>query len=187
VTSGSWSPLFKGFLVRSIGAVRYVGLALTVTLAACGPTVPSFENTTGPETSSTTLQAEGSQASTTTGGPHPPTTATRVPQADSAAIPEWFADQTDLPAALSIAIKEQLAANGETSIDKITESGAMFVTWRDSGLGCSGAGEINLQVLTDGYLAYFDVAGVTYRVHTDTGSAFRICDSSSPPNPLDQM
>jgi hypothetical protein len=183
-------------------------------LGACGggpvggsgssPTAPSPETTTGSEaplseggseglatsttsTGSPTTPAEGSQTTTTTGGLQPRTTTTRVPQGDSTAIPEWFADQADLPAALSIAIKEQLAANVGTSIDRITESGAMFVTWRDSGLGCSSAGEMNLQVLTDGYLAYFDVDGVSYRVHTDTGSAFRICDQSTPPNPVDQM
>lgn len=188
--------------------MKPLALAVLITVAACaaepagqspaataedasGTTLE--ENTSAPTTSdssdgATTTPTSGpGLASTTTSGLQPRPTTTRVPQADLTGVPEWFSDQGPLPAHLASAIKAKLASDAGVGVDQVVEEGAMFVTWRNSALGCQAPGEMSMQVLTDGYLAYFNIAGDRYRVHTDLDSAFRICNLAAPPDPLPTM
>jgi hypothetical protein len=135
-------------------------------LAACGA---------GLETSSSMAQP-GASEPTTTSELAPRTTTSRVGQGDGSPIPEWFVDQGVLPAALEATIKSAVAERAGVDPSAVALTGSMSVQWPNSGLGCASPGEMSMQVITDGFLAYFEVSGATYRVHTDLNSSFRICD-----------
>lgn len=188
--------------------MKRTALAVVIALAACAAEPAGQSSTaTAEQVSGTTLEDNTSAsttsnssdeatttptsgaglATTTTSGLQPRPTTTRVPQADLSGVPEWFSDQGPLPSELSNAIKVKLASDTGVGVDQVVEEAAMFVTWRNSALGCQAPGEMSLQVLTDGYLAYFRVAGTRYRVHTDLDSSFRICDLAGPPDPLPPM
>lgn len=127
--------------------------------------------------------ADSSEPTTTTGlSPH--TTTSRVGGGDSATVPEWFVDEGALPTSLEENIRTALAERTGAEPSAVALVGSMSVQWPNSGLGCASQGEMSMQVITDGYLAYFEVSGSTYRVHTDLDSTFRICelpDLTEPP------
>lgn len=180
--------------------MRHAALAFVIALAACaaGPGSNGQSSSATTASSGTTLEESMSTTpstlpeatdpeGTTTSGLQPRPATTRAPQIDLAGVPDWFSDQGPLPPELSNAIKAKLASDAGVGVDQVVEEAAMFVTWRNSALGCQAPGEMSLQVLTDGYLAYFDVAGDRYRVHTDLDSAFRICNLAGAPDPLPPM
>lgn len=47
--------------------------------------------------------------------------------------------------------------------------------WRNSGLGCSGPGEMSAQVMTDGYKVVLVLAGLRHQVHTGRRGG-RVCE-----------
>jgi hypothetical protein len=81
-----------------------------------------------------------------------------------------------LPPALEATVKTAVAELAGVDPSAVALTGAMSVQWPNSGLGCASPGEMSMQVITDGFLAYFEASGSTYRVHTDLDSSFRICD-----------
>ena len=93
---------------------------------------------------------------TTTTVTHPP----KAPNIDLGAIPDWFENTEAAPLSLIAVIGEELGAE---------YVGSMAVTWPTGGLGC-GSGGYELQVLTPGYLIFFQDDSGPRRVHTsDTG------------------
>lgn len=152
-----------------------VMLALPV-LAACGA---------GLETSTSVTQP-GSSEPTTTSELAPRTTTSRVGQGDGSTVPEWFVDEGVLPASLEAAVKAAVAEMAGVDESAVALTGSMSVQWPNSALGCPQQGEMSLQVITDGFLAYFEAGGATYRAHTDLDSSFRICDLPGFPDPPPQ-
>ena len=120
---------------------------------------------------------------TTTTGLGPRTTTSRVGGGDSATVPEWFVDEGALPTSLEEQIRAALAERTGAEPSAVALVGSMSVQWPNSGLGCDSPGEMSMQVITPGYLAYFEVSGSTYRVHTDLDSTIRICDLPDPTEP----
>lgn len=140
-------------------------------LAACGA---------GMETTSGVTDSGDTQTTTTTGlGPR--TTTSRVGQGDGSTVPEWFVDESVLPASLEAAIKAAVAEKAGVDESAVVLTGSMSVQWPNSALGCLQPGEMSLQVITDGFLAYFEAGGASYRAHTDLDTSFRICDLLGPP------
>lgn len=95
-------------------------------------------------------------------------------------VPDWFHDEVALPETLAKTIAETLAAQYGVGVDAVVLLGSSYTQWPNSGLGCPKPGEQVLQVLTDGYLAFFDVAGQTVRVHAASNGAWRVCDTPVP-------
>jgi len=134
-------------------------------LMACGSGAAPATTVTGSSGETTTATGLGPRATTS-----------RVGGADSAIVPEWFVDEGRLPTPLEERIRAALAERTGAEQSAVVLVGSMAVQWPNSALGCASPGEMSLQVITDGFLAYFEVKGSTYRVHTDLDSSFRICD-----------
>lgn len=97
-----------------------------------------------------------------------------------ASIPDWFRDEDALPGSLAETIAGALAERYGVETDEVTVRGSMYTQWPNTGLGCPKPDEQVLQVLTDGYLAFFDVAGQTVRVHAALNGAWRVCETPTP-------
>lgn len=119
---------------------------------------------------------EPSEDSTTTSGLAPRTTTSRVGQGDGSTVPEWFVDQGALPKGLEALVQAAIAEDAGVESSSVVLTGSMSIQWPNSALGCPQQGEMSLQVITDGFLAYFEAGGATYRAHTDLDSSFRICE-----------
>ena len=110
-----------------------------------------------------------------------PEMATAAPAMESGApdsqrnTPAAPADET-VPEKIETAARELLA--DELDVDeggfKLNSSGRM--AWSDASLGCPQAGMAYAQVITPGYKLIFDLAGMSYAVHTNAdGSHMVIC------------
>jgi len=120
-------------------------IVMLVVAACSGPTAPA---------SSTTTTANKTETTTTV--THPP----KAPDIDLGGIPDWFENTEAAPLSLVAIIGEELGAE---------YVGSMAVTWPTGGLGCGSDG-YELQVLTPGYLIFFQDDSGPRRVHTsDTG------------------
>lgn len=99
---------------------------------------------------------------TTTTVTHPP----KAPDIDLTAIPDWFENTEAAPQSLVAVISEELGAE---------YVGSMAVTWPTAGLGCSDGG-YELQVLTPGFLIFFEDDDGLRRVHTADSGRWVECD-----------
>jgi len=125
----------------------------------------------------TSIVTEPSEAdSTTTTDLAPRATTSMVGQGDGSTVPEWFVDQGVLPQGLEALVQAAIAEDAGVEPSSVVLTGSMSIQWPNSALGCPQQGEMSLQVITDGFLAYFEAGGATYRAHTDLDSSFRICD-----------
>jgi hypothetical protein len=156
---------------------RILLVVMLPALAACGAAT---------ETTPTVTEPNDSVESTTTSALGPRTTTSRAGQGDGSTIPEWFVDQGVLPPALEARVRKAVAERAGVDPAAVVLTGSMFMQWPNSALGCPQKGEMSLQVLTDGFLAYFAAGGVTYRAHTDLDTSFRICDLFELPEPSPQ-
>ena len=165
--------------------MRLLAIGVIVALlAGCGGTGGDPEDTASEEGTTT----EGTDTTSTDDvADSPITTISERPtptRLGREIVPDWFADEGALPKDIEEIAREKVAAASGVEPSEIELQGSMYVTWRDSALGCPADREFYLQVLTDGYLAYFEAGGVTYRVHTDTGSSIKVCDRPGEPDVL---
>lgn len=132
-------------------------LSLCLGLAACGAAEESDTTTT-----STTTPAE---ETTTTMEPPP-----RAPNVDLGALPDWFQDEDAAPEELIEVIGDELDAD---------YVGSMAVDWRTAGIGCSDGGA-ELQVITPGYVIFYEDPDGLVRVHTAENGRWKVCDLARP-------
>lgn len=134
---------------------------LVLALVACGEG-DSTETTPSDANSTTT---ENSGETSTTVKPPP-----RAPDIDLAGIPEWFQNEDAAPEDLVAVIAEELEAE---------YVGSMAVQWPTGGLGC-GSGENELQVVTPGFVIFYDTGGSPIRVHASESGQWKECDLGRP-------
>lgn len=92
-------------------------------------------------------------------------------------------------------VTDDLAARSGWDRDHVRLVRAGPVTWSNACLGAPEAGELCAQVLTDGWVLWFDNENLaakppveTYRYHTDlTGAAIRLGAHISPPAGVNQL
>lgn len=101
-------------------------------------------------------------------------------------MPVWFQDQAALPDGLRQEMADDLAESAGVDSPEVLLIGSMSVQWPNSALGCPEPGEMSLQVITDGYLAYFEVAQSTVRVHSDLAGNYRVCGLPGEPEIIPQ-
>ncbi|NIA25333.1 MAG: hypothetical protein GWP04_07155 [Gammaproteobacteria bacterium] len=187
--------------MRSITPV----VVVTVLLSACGVSTPEPvatpvappTATTAPASTTTVEPVAGGAGSTTTTEPAvaptvtseeavPVTTVTTLPperigEPIGTAVPSWFVADAIVPVSLEAAARTRLATDLNVSEAEVAYLGAMLVQWPNSALGCPEKGMVYLQVITDGYLMYFQVGQNTYSVHTDTNGNFVVCSLPGDP------
>jgi hypothetical protein len=81
-------------------------------------------------------------------------------------LPEWFQNEDAAPENLVDVIGTELDA------DYI---GSMAVDWNSGGIGCSSGGD-DLQVITPGYVIFFEKGGDLLRIHTAENGRWLECD-----------
>jgi hypothetical protein len=77
------------------------------------------------------------------------------------------------------AARRWLAEREELPLDAVSVLEVEGVQWRNSCLGCAGAQEVCLTVITPGYRVVLQAEDESYTLHTDTtGASIRLCDSA---------
>ena len=93
-----------------------------------------------------------------------------------AALPADEAPISDVPQALIVKAKEDLARYLGMDMSKITLVSASAVDWPDSSLGCPEPDTMYAQVITPGYRILLAVDGLTYSYHGDKSTQLFWCD-----------
>lgn len=137
-------------------------LALTVSACAAGS---SGETSTTAPTATTATTTPLAEETTSTVKPPP-----KAPNIDLTAIPDWFQDEDAAPDTLVAAIAERLNA---------TYVGSMAIEWPTGGLGCGGGGA-ELQVITPGYVIFYQDTDTLIRVHTAESGNWKECPLGRP-------
>lgn len=135
---------------------------LVLAVVACGE--GDATETTQSDAISTTTTIPGGETSTTVKPPP------RAPDIDLTDLPDWFQDEDAAPESLVAVIGEELDAE---------YVGSMAVQWPTSGLGC-GSGENELQVVTPGYVIFYDTGDGLARVHASETGQWKECDLGRP-------
>lgn len=135
---------------------------LVLMVVACGE--GDSTETTRSDATSTTTTGQGGETSTTM---EPPA---RAPDIDLSEVPDWFQDEDAAPESLVQIIVDELQAK---------YVGSMAVQWPTGGLGC-GSGGNELQVVTPGYVIFFDSGDTLIRVHTSESGLWKECDLGRP-------
>lgn len=172
-------------------SLRWLTLALIVTLAACGPT-PGGSGTSG----ATAPTATGRPAATLpmvvmptpvpTTAPPPAVTATRPPPTAPAPPlanpPPVAATKPVVDAGLARAIANAQAdlvrRFGPTALGA-TVVQAEAVEWPDGSLGCPQPGMMYPQVITPGYKVVLESGGQTYVYHGDRSGNMKLCETGA--------
>ena len=141
--------------MRLLAITGLIALAIT----ACGDA--GTTETTEPDTTTTTEDAE------TTSTLEPPP---RAPEVDLSEPPDWFQKEDVAPEGLVAVIGEELDAE---------YLGSMAVQWPTGGLGC-GSGENELQVVTPGFVIFYEDSGRLVRVHASETGQWKECDLGRP-------
>ncbi len=143
--------------------MRFVMIgAVLALLTACGGADTSATTSTPPTTTTTIDEDAGS-----TGSVEPPPTA---PNVDLGTLPEWFVDEDAAPDDLIEVIGSELNAG---------YIGSMAVEWPTGGLGCSDGG-YDLQVITPGFVIFYEGADGLIRVHASESGNWKECDLGRP-------
>lgn len=141
--------------------------ACTVFLAACG----------GPTTPEAPVPEPGSGEPATTASQPPPQ---RPEPTDLGGLPDWFQNENAAPTDLTTTIAERLAEEAGVSTSAVALLGSMPVRWNNSGIGCARPGSQTLQVITPGWVVFYDVAGTLKRIHVADNGRWVECDLERP-------
>jgi len=136
-----------------IGAVALLSIA-------CG----SASNTASTKADASTTTSPGVDDSTTVKPPP------KAPDVDLNAMPDWFQDGDTAPDGLVDTIAGNLGA---------TYAGSMSVNWPTGGLGC-GTGGAELQVVTPGYVIFYQSETSLIRVHAGENGRWLVCALGEP-------
>ena len=147
-------------------SMRFLAIVGLIALAvvACGDGDGDGTGTTQSDSIATTTTEPGGETSTSV---EPPP---RAPDIDLSEIPEWFQNEDAAPESLVTVIGAELDAE---------YLGSMPVQWPTGGLGC-GSGGNELQVVTPGYVIFFDSGDRLVRVHTSETGLWKECDLGRP-------
>lgn len=132
-------------------------LALAIT--ACG------DGGTTETTESDTTVSTADAVTTSTVEPPP-----RAPDIDLSQLPDWFQDEDVAPESLVAVIGDELEAE---------YVGSMAVQWPTGGLGC-GSGGNELQVVTPGFVIFYEANESLIRVHASETGQWKECDLGWP-------
>ncbi|MEX0795202.1 MAG: hypothetical protein WEB67_13215 [Acidimicrobiia bacterium] len=135
---------------------------LMLAIVACGE--GDATDTTQSNAISTTTTEQSGETSTTM---EPPP---RAPDIDLSEFPDWFQNEDAAPESLVRVIGDELDAE---------YVGSMAVQWPTGGLGC-GSGENELQVVTPGYVIFFDAGDRLIRVHSSDTGLWKECELGRP-------
>lgn len=135
---------------------------LALVMVACGAGDPT-ETTQDDSTTTTTVSDD---ESTSTAMEPPP----RAPDFDLSGFPDWFQNEDAAPESLVSVIGEELDAE---------YVGSMAVQWPTGGLGC-GSGGNELQVITPGFVIFFEAGDNLIRVHTSETGLWKQCELGRP-------
>ena len=109
----------------------------------------------------------GDSAVTSSGGA---TTTTQpgstTTQSTGTELPEWFQNENAAPQSLVDVIGTELDAD---------YVGSMAVDWNSGAIGCSSGGD-DLQVITPGYVIFFEEGGKLLRIHAAENGRWLECD-----------
>jgi hypothetical protein len=141
--------------MRFLAITGLIALAIT----ACGD--GETTETTASEATTTTESGE------TTSTVEPPP---RAPDTDLSEIPDWFQNEDAAPESLVAVIGDELDAE---------YVGSMAVQWPTAGLGC-GSGGNELQVVTPGFVIFYDNEGTLLRVHASETGQWKECELGRP-------
>ncbi|HEY5890655.1 MAG TPA: hypothetical protein VIW94_08140 [Acidimicrobiia bacterium] len=94
----------------------------------------------------------------------------KAPNVDLTAMPDWFQNGDTAPDGLVEAIAGELGA---------TYAGSMSVDWPTGGLGC-GTGGAELQVITPGYVIFYQGDDSLIRVHAGENGRWLVCGVGEP-------
>lgn len=139
-----------------------ISTLLVLAIVACGEG-DRTETTQSDATSTTTTEAGGEMSTTVKPPP-------RAPDINLTGFPEWFQDEDAAPENLAAVIAENLDAE---------YVGSMAVHWPTGGLGC-GSGENELQVVTPGFVIFYDTGESLIRVHASESGQWKECDLGRP-------
>jgi hypothetical protein len=132
---------------------------IALAIAACG----DGETTETTESDATPTSEAGDTTSTL----EPPP---RAPDIDLSAFPDWFQNEDAAPESLVAVIGDELDAE---------YVGSMAVQWPTGGLGC-GSGGNELQVVTPGFVIFYDSDGSLRRVHASETGQWKECELGRP-------
>jgi hypothetical protein len=132
-------------------------IALAVTACGDGGTTESTESDT------TTTTERGETSSTVEAPP-------RAPDIDLSELPDWFQNEDAAPESLAAVIGDELDAE---------YVGSMAVQWPTGGLGC-GSGGNELQVVTPGFVIFYENSESLVRVHASETGQWKECDLGRP-------
>lgn len=135
---------------------------LVLAIVACGEG-DATETTQAGDTSTTTTEPDGETSTTVKPPP-------RAPDIDLSAFPGWFQNEDAAPESLVRVIGDEVEAE---------YVGSMAVQWPTGGLGCSSGGN-ELQVVTPGYVIFFDSGDRLVRVHSSDTGLWKECDLGRP-------
>ncbi len=138
-------------------------VSIALLIAACG-SGSAAETTTAPEATSSTTLASSNESTTTLAGPPP------APSTDLGGLPDWFQNEDAAPTGLINVISEELGA---------AYVGSMPVEWPTGALGCESGGS-DLQVVTPGYVLFFQSEDSLHRVHAAENGRWIECDLARP-------
>ncbi len=146
--------------------MRFLAISglLALVLVACGG--GDATERPQPDAISTPTTDPGGETSTTVKPPP------RAPDIDLSGFPEWFQNEDAAPESLVRVIGEGLDAE---------YVGSMAVQWPTGGLGC-GSGGNELQVVTPGYVIFFDSGDRLVRVHSADSGLWKECELGHPFN-----
>jgi hypothetical protein len=135
--------------------------AVALLFVACSNASNSDATSTTADNSATSTEPGDS----TTVKPPP-----KAPNIDLSAPPEWFQNEDAAPSGLVETIATELGAS---------YTGSMAVNWSTNGLGC-GSGGTELQVITPGYVIYYEGVGGPIRVHAAENGRWLECGLEQP-------
>ena len=135
---------------------------LVLAIVACGEG-DNTETTLSDATSTTTTEPNAETSTTVKPPPRPP-------DIDLTGIPDWFQNEDAAPEGLVAVIGEELDAE---------YVGSMAVLWPTGGLGC-GSGETELQVVTPGFVIFYETGESLVRVHASETGQWKECDLGLP-------
>jgi len=132
---------------------------IALAIAACG----DGETTETTESDTTTTTEHGETTSTVELPPRPP-------DVDLSQLPDWFQNEDTAPESLVAVISDELDAE---------YVGSMSVQWPTGGLGCS-SGENELQVVTPGFVIFYENTEGFLRIHASETGQWKECELGRP-------
>jgi hypothetical protein len=90
------------------------------------------------------------------------------------------AAKADVPDALLVAVKADLAARRQVAVDDIRLLSSESLLWRDLSLGCGKPNELYAQVEVPGYRILLEAGGRQFDYRARDGGPFILCEAGLP-------